>query len=169
MTYTWTTPSPLGDLRLLSDGRALTGVYMPSHMAAPAPPADARPDRGPFGAVLSQLEEYFAGERRDFDVVLAATGTEFQRRVWAALTAIPYGATVSYRDVAEAIGAPTAVRAVGLANGRNPISIIVPCHRVVGANGSLTGYGGGIANKRYLLDLERRVAGVSPTLLDQPV
>jgi methylated-DNA-[protein]-cysteine S-methyltransferase len=105
-----------------------------------------------------QLEAYFAGDLVDFDLATTASGTAFQQRVWAALREIPYGATVSYGELATAIGQPTAVRAVGLANGRNPISIVVPCHRVVGATGSLTGYGGGVERKRALLDLEARGA-----------
>lgn len=103
---------------------------------------------------MKQLGAYFAGELTEFDLELELVGTDFQRRVWAALQTIPYGQTASYGEIAERIGAPGAARAVGLANGHNPISIIVPCHRVVGATGSLTGYGGGIDRKRFLLDLE---------------
>ena len=102
-----------------------------------------------------QLEEYFAGKRKQFDLPLSLRGTEFQRQVWAALRDIPYGVTRSYGQIAQAVGRPKAVRAVGMANHRNPISIIVPCHRVVGADGSLTGYGGGLENKKFLLALER--------------
>ena len=109
-----------------------------------------------FDHVIAQLDEYFAGERTEFDVPLDPVGTEFQLRAWAALRRIPYGETRSYGEQARTIGAPAAVRAVGAANGRNPISIIVPCHRVVGSNGSLTGFGGGLDAKRYLLDLEAR-------------
>lgn len=164
-TYVHITPSPLGDLTLLGDGDSLTGLYMPSSKGAP-PAVDpaSRHDDGPFQEVVEQLDAYFAGQRRAFDVAVAASGTDFQQRVWGALRAIPYGQTCSYATVAAAIGSPKAVRAVGLANGRNPVSIIVPCHRVVGANGSLTGYGGGLHNKQLLLDLERRV-GSQPRLL----
>jgi methylated-DNA-[protein]-cysteine S-methyltransferase len=110
--------------------------------------------------VRDQLGEYFAGERTDFDLRLAASGNAFERRVWRALEEIPYGETVSYGEVARRIGRPDGARAVGLANGRNPISIVVPCHRVIGANGSLTGYGGGIERKRFLLDLEAGVGAL---------
>jgi methylated-DNA-[protein]-cysteine S-methyltransferase len=106
--------------------------------------------------VVEQLHAYFAGELRDFDLPLDMQGTEFQRRVWCELQNIPYGETRSYSYVANAIGAPKAVRAVGAANGRNPIPIIVPCHRVIGAAGSLVGYGGGLSMKKFLLDLEAR-------------
>ena len=164
--YVHELPSPLGRLTLLSDGHALTGVFMPSHKGGPLADPAWRRDRHVFSDAAAQLDAYFAGELQTFDVALAPAGTPFQQRVWAALREIPYGETRSYRDIAERIGAPKAVRAVGLANGRNPISVIVPCHRVVGANGSLTGYGGGLVNKQLLLDLERRVAG-SQTLLDQ--
>ena len=104
--------------------------------------------------MTAQLEEYFAGSRRTFAVDFALRGTPFQRRVWEELCRIPYGETISYAELARRIGRPTAVRAVGLANGANPIAIVVPCHRVIGANGTLTGYGGGLPTKRYLLDLE---------------
>lgn len=159
-TYATITDSPLGELTLLSDGTNLTGLYLPVHKGAPADTSTWQWDAGPFTHVVTQLREYFAGERQDFDVPLAGAGTPFQQKVWEALTTIPYGATATYRDIAIAIGSPKAVRAVGLANGRNPISVIVPCHRVVGANGSLTGYGGGLAAKQLLLDLESRVAGL---------
>ena len=106
---------------------------------------------------IEQLGQYFAGDRLDFDLPLAVAGTPFQQRVWAALREIPYGETESYGELANRIGSPGAPRAVGLANGRNPIGIIVPCHRVIGASGSLTGYGGGIERKRQLLDMEREV------------
>ncbi len=105
--------------------------------------------------MVDQLDEYFAGERTEFDVTLRLEGTEFQRRVWAGLLEIPYGETISYGELATRIGQPTASRAVGLANGRNPVGIIVPCHRVIGSTGALTGYGGGLDRKRALLDLER--------------
>lgn len=116
-------------------------------------------DPDAFPEVVEQLEAYFDGTLRSFDVQLDVEGTEFQRRVWDALVDIPYGETCTYGQLADAIGRPTAVRAVGLANGRNPVSIIVPCHRVIGADGSLTGYGGGIERKRILLDLERAGRG----------
>lgn len=123
------------------------------HQLAPAL-ADIAAEPSAFRDVADQLAAYFAGELTEFDLALDPSGTPFQLTVWAALRTIPYGQTRSYADIARQIGSPTASRAVGLANGRNPISIIVPCHRVIGANGSLTGYGGGIERKRALLDLE---------------
>ncbi|HEX6921451.1 MAG TPA: methylated-DNA--[protein]-cysteine S-methyltransferase [Actinomycetes bacterium] len=156
-TYWTTTDSPVGPLLLTSDGRALTRVLFD---ADPDPDWSAQPcellDRA-----VEQLREYFAGERTEFDLPLAPDGTPFQRRVWEALRTIPYAETISYRQLADRVGNPSASRAVGLANGRNPISLVVPCHRVIGADGSLTGYGGGLDRKRTLLDLERRVGGVA--------
>ena len=159
-TYATIIDSPLGELTLLSDGDRLVGLYLPMHKGAPPDTSSWQWDAGPFREAVAQLAQYFAGDRQDFDLPLGATGTPFQQQVWSALTTIPYGATATYRDIAVAIGSPKAVRAVGLANGRNPISIVVPCHRVVGTNGSLTGYGGGLAAKQHLLDLESRVAGL---------
>ncbi len=144
-------PSPIGEILLFGDREALAGLYMEPWSVDPA----WRRDDGAFAAAREQLDAYFAGERTEFDLPLAPNGTEFQRRVWAALREIPYGETTSYGALAARIGAPGAARAVGLANGRNPISIVVPCHRVVGASGSLIGYGGGLERKRALLDLER--------------
>jgi methylated-DNA-[protein]-cysteine S-methyltransferase len=122
------------------------------------------PDPTPFTEVIRQLKEYFAAQRTDFDLPLRLAGTPFQRSVWAALREIPFGQTMSYGQLAQRIGRPAAVRAVGLANGRNPIGIIVPCHRVVGATGALTGYGGGLERKQYLLELERHALGAQPAL-----
>jgi methylated-DNA-[protein]-cysteine S-methyltransferase len=119
-----------------------------------------------FPDAVAQLEAYFAGELTEFELDLHLAGTEFQRRVWSALLTIPYGQTRSYGEIAEQIGALGAFRAVGLANGRNPVGIIVPCHRVIGAGGSLTGYGGGIDKKRALLALEKSRMPASPTLFD---
>jgi methylated-DNA-[protein]-cysteine S-methyltransferase len=147
--------TPVGLLWLAADpDGALTHVLFDGE-PYPLPTAGARRATGPFRDVTVQLEEYFAGARRDFDVPLAPQGTGFQLAAWRALRDIPYGETRSYAAQARAIGRPDAVRAVGAANGRNPISIIVPCHRVVGADGSLTGYGGGIDRKRWLLEHER--------------
>lgn len=149
-----TITSPIGRLLLVGDERTLRGLYM---LDGPRPPAldpGWTEDAGPFAAVTTQLHEYFAGERTDFDVDVELVGTPFQRRVWSALRRIPYGQTISYGELALRIDQPSAVRAVGLANGRNPVSVIVPCHRVIGANGTLTGYGGGVERKRLLLDLE---------------
>lgn len=125
------------------------------------------PDDSAFPDAALQLEEYFAGERREFDLDLDPAGTTFQRRVWAALLTIPYGQTRSYGEIARQIEAPGASRAVGVANGHNPIGIIVPCHRVIGANGSMTGYGGGIERKKTLLALEKsHCSSPTPTLFD---
>ncbi|UFU07189.1 methylated-DNA--[protein]-cysteine S-methyltransferase [Ruania halotolerans] len=148
-------PSPIGDMVLLSDGESLTGLLYPGHTTVSLA-QDARPDPGSFSLAVAQLEEYFAGERTVFDIPINPRGTAFQRRCWDALLTIPYGTTRSYGEIAAIVGEPGAARAVGLANNRNPISIIVPCHRVIGADGSLTGYGGGMPAKRYLLDLESR-------------
>ena len=154
------TDSPLGPLTLVAAGGELAGLYMNGR--APDPVDAAGTADGADAAVLAQaarqLAEYFDGQRTAFDLALALAGTAFQRRVWDALRGIGYGETVSYGQLAGLIGQPTAARAVGLANGRNPVSIVVPCHRVVGSDGSLTGYGGGIANKERLLELERRVS-----------
>ncbi len=155
--------SPVGPLTLVAADGALVGLYMDEQRHRPRPetfgePA-ADPRAEPFASASSQLREYFDGERTDFDLPLALDGTVFQRRVWAALRAIPYGQTISYGQLADQIGQPAASRAVGLANGKNPVGIIVPCHRVVGADGGLTGYGGGIERKRYLLAHEQRASG----------
>jgi methylated-DNA-[protein]-cysteine S-methyltransferase len=147
--------SPVGFLTIAGDDDAITGVRMENHAHPPAHLDGWEPDPGAFPDVVDQLGAYFAGELTDFDVRLRLEGTDFQRRVWAGLLEIPYGETISYGELATRIGRPTAFRAVGLANGRNPVSIIVPCHRVIGAGGALTGYGGGLENKRTLLDLER--------------
>jgi methylated-DNA-[protein]-cysteine S-methyltransferase len=148
-------PSPIGTLTLVNTDGVLSGLYMTQHAGGPDREVfGARTNCG-FEATVEQLEQYFAGTRTEFTLPLAPRGTPFQRRVWDVLTTIPYGETRSYAQVAAAVGNPSAVRAVGLANGRNPISIVVPCHRVIGSDGSLTGYGGGLARKRFLLDLER--------------
>ena len=153
--------SPVGPLTLVADDGALTALYLdtPSSdtrgrpgaevLGPPGDPADE-----PFAAAADQLAAYFAGTLTEFSLPLEPAGTLFQRRVWAELQAIPYGETRSYGELARAIGNPAAVRAVGLANGRNPIAVVIPCHRVIGSDGSLTGYGGGLDRKRYLLDLE---------------
>ncbi len=149
-------PSPFGELLLIFNGDTLTGLYLPQHAGgpAPAPEPGSRRDDLAFRAVRDQLRAYFAGELRDFDIPFHLHGTEFQRLVWNELSRIPFGSTISYAEQARRIGRPGAARAVGAANGRNPISIIVPCHRVIGANGSLTGYGGGLDRKQWLLDHE---------------
>ncbi len=147
--YATTVDSPVGPLALTAtdiDGMALTGLHF-----GPGQTGDA----APFAAAVDQLEEFFAGGRTSFDLPLEPTGTDFQRRVWSALREIPYGETRTYAEIAVAVGAPTASRAVGAANGRNPIGIVVPCHRVIGADGSLTGFAGGLEAKRWLLAHER--------------
>ncbi len=155
--------SPVGPLTLVAEDRTLIRLHMDDQRHRPADATFGEPDATPFHDVIDQLTEYFAGQRRTFVLPMAAAGTPFQRAVWSALCDIPYGETLSYRGLAERIGNPAAVRAVGLANGRNPIGIIVPCHRVIGADGSLTGYGGGLERKRRLLDFEaRNVASGQP-------
>jgi methylated-DNA-[protein]-cysteine S-methyltransferase len=148
--------SPVGPLLLVGDSNALRRVSFESSKHAAPPPADWKQGKAPFAEVIRQLQAYFRGELRQFDLPLALKGTEFQRRVWNALREIPYGETISYLQLAERIGSPKAVRAVGLANGSNPIPIIVPCHRVIGSDGSLTGFGGGLSTKKKLLDLESK-------------
>ena len=145
---------------LTSDGAALSGLYMDSerHVRRLDGSWLESPRHEPLAAASAQLSEYFAGRRRNFDVPLAAAGTDFQRRVWNELTQIEFGTTLSYGALAQRLGNPGASRAVGLANGSNPISIIVPCHRVIGANGSLTGYGGGLERKQWLLQHEGAAA-----------
>jgi methylated-DNA-[protein]-cysteine S-methyltransferase len=150
-TYFTTLDTPVGELLLIGDGHALTGLYMTAQKYARDVQNDWRRAVQPFVTAVEQLRAYFAGELHAFDVPLAPHGTPFQRRVWRALRDIPFGSTESYGALARRIDAPGAARAVGLANGHNPIGIIVPCHRVIGANGSLTGYGGGIERKRWLL------------------
>ena len=157
--------SPIGELLLLGDGEALHGLYMQGGRK----PVKIRPEwerrDDAFAVARGQLDEYFGGSRTAFDLPLVLHGDAFQARVWAELQRIPYGETVSYGQVARAIGAPDAARAVGLANGQNPIAVVIPCHRVIGADGSLTGYGGGLERKRLLLELEQGVlplAGASP-------
>ncbi|WP_432190605.1 methylated-DNA--[protein]-cysteine S-methyltransferase [Streptomyces sp. Tue6028] len=146
--------SPLGQLTVVSEAGALVGLYFEGHKRGPSVEAlGARTDEG-FEEVRQQLTEYFAGERLEFDLPIAPQGNNFQRRVWALLAKIPYGETRSYGDLAKVLGDPAIAQAVGAANARNPISVIVPCHRVVAADGNLRGYAGGLDRKRYLLDLE---------------
>jgi methylated-DNA-[protein]-cysteine S-methyltransferase len=144
-------PSPVGDIQLRADehGR-LTGLYL-RH--------DGAGGDGPFDAAREQLDAYFAGELEAFDLPLAPHGTRFQQRVWEELTRIPYAETISYKELALRLGDQKLVRAVGLANGRNPLSIVIPCHRVIGSDGTLVGYGGGLDRKRWLLDHEAVASG----------
>ena len=165
MIHYRTIDSPIGPLALAGRGRVLTNLRM-VHQTHEPNRTGWLPDDRAFPHVVDQLGAYFAGERTDFDLELGLAGSEFQRRVWRALLTIPYGETRSYGQVAEQIGASGAARAVGLANGRNPIAIIVPCHRVIGASGSLTGYGGGLDRKRSLLELERRRQSATLSLFD---
>jgi methylated-DNA-[protein]-cysteine S-methyltransferase len=147
-----TLSTPVGELTLTADlDGALTGLYLPNH---PPDTHGWERDDALLEPARRQLTEYFAGERTEFDLPLRPEGAPFQKQVWDALLRIPYGETASYGEIAREIGHPTAFRAVGAANGQNPIAIIVPCHRVIGSNGSLTGYGGGLPTKRALLDLE---------------
>ncbi len=163
-TTTMTMSSPLGPLRLHARGEELIGVYLPDHDPPPPVQLEDAPERETPVLVrtAAQLREYFAGERTLFDLPLAPDGTGFQRLVWDALAQIPYGVTRSYGELARAIGRPAASRAVGTANARNPISIIVPCHRVIGASGALTGYAGGMEAKQWLLAHEQRYLGARP-------
>ena len=151
--------SPIQSLRLVSDGRSLIGLYMMSEKHYLIPQSDWLEDESvePFPETKQQLTTYFAGRLTKFDLPLQMQGTIFEQRVWEALKTIPYGKTISYGELAKQTGKPNASRAVGLANGRNPVSIIVPCHRVIGANGKLTGYGGGIERKQWLLKHERDI------------
>ncbi|MBX7456068.1 methylated-DNA--[protein]-cysteine S-methyltransferase [Mycolicibacterium sp. 3033] len=160
-----TMDSPVGTLTLAGRDGRLRHLRMTDQTYEPDRSNWLRDDEA-FGDAVAQLEEYFRGERQDFDLGLDLVGTAFQRRVWEALLTIPYGETRSYGEIARQIEAPGAFRAVGLANGHNPIGIIVPCHRVIGANGSLTGYGGGMERKKSLLGLERSHASALPTLFD---
>ena len=155
-------PSPIGPLTLVAEAGQLVALYLDAQRHRPDEDSFGSagdPGAAPFGAAARQLADYFAGRLTEFDLPLAPSGTDFQRRVWAALQTIPYGQTWSYTQLAEKIGRASAVRAVGLANGKNPISVVIPCHRVIGSDGSLTGYGGGLDRKRFLLDLESPGSG----------
>ena len=149
-------PSAVGDLLLAGDGECLQLIGFPEGKARTRHGADWQRTDAPFTEVIRQLKAYFAGDLQDFDVALAPQGTMFQQSVWQALTKIPYGSTCSYGAIAAAVGKPKASRAVGAANGQNPIPIIIPCHRVIGSTGKLTGFGGGLAAKQTLLALEQR-------------
>ncbi|HLK05819.1 MAG TPA: methylated-DNA--[protein]-cysteine S-methyltransferase [Candidatus Acidoferrum sp.] len=153
--YYTTMESPVGQLRLVAEELGLRTVWFVRGRKDEKPHVDWKEDAAFFVDVKRQLNAYFAGELKEFEIPLLMEGTEFQKRVWKALQTIPYGETMSYGEVAKKIGEPKAVRAVGAANGQNPIPIIVPCHRVIGSDGSLTGFGGGIENKKKLLELEK--------------
>ncbi|MBI2214330.1 MAG: methylated-DNA--[protein]-cysteine S-methyltransferase [Acidobacteria bacterium] len=152
MDYT-TMKSPLGTILIARNDAGITAIQFESERR-PSPPAEWNCDASALSDAVAQLREYFAGERRRFELPLAPGGTDFQRGVWSVLVEIPYGETRSYGEIAARIGAPSASRAVGAANGRNPIAIVIPCHRVIGTSGSLTGYAGGLEIKRALLELE---------------
>jgi methylated-DNA-[protein]-cysteine S-methyltransferase len=160
-TYYTIKPSPVDDLLLVSDGNALTGLSMEQTRNGRAVEASWKRDPGPFREVVRQLQAYFEGELQQFDLPILLRGTDFQQVVWAALQKLRFGERISYGELARRIGRPSASRAVGLANGRNPIGIIVPCHRVIGAGGSLTGYGGGLGRKQWLLEHEASFAAHS--------
>jgi methylated-DNA-[protein]-cysteine S-methyltransferase len=157
--------TPIGSLLLVGElddagGVRLSGIYMEQHRHGPSVDRSWAEDSRAFGDVARQLDEYFAGTRATFDLPLALAGTSFQRRVWAELTQISHGTTVTYGELARRVGHPGASRAVGAAVGRNPISIVIPCHRVVGSDGTLTGYAGGVGRKAFLLALERAPTAV---------
>jgi methylated-DNA-[protein]-cysteine S-methyltransferase len=147
--------SPIGALTLVATDGALSGLYMEEHLHMPDPATFGRRVDYGFQEAAGQLGEYFAGQRRRLTLRMRPEGSDFQRRVWQVVAAIPYGQTRTYGQLAEAVGRPDRIRAVGAANGRNPLAIVVPCHRVVAGDGGLTGYAGGLARKRFLLDLER--------------
>lgn len=155
--------SPVGTLTLVSTDGVLSGLYMAEYKHGPKREDFGERVRSGFEAAVSELREYFEGQRKRFSIPLFMEGTAFQKEVWKRLCDIPYGETRSYGQLAEAIGKPAACRAVGMANGHNPISIVVPCHRVIGSDGSLTGYGGGLERKKFLLKLEG--GSLSPQLL----
>ncbi|MEU4225859.1 methylated-DNA--[protein]-cysteine S-methyltransferase [Nonomuraea sp. NPDC026600] len=153
--------SPVGPLTLVAVGGTLAGLYMRRQRHRPPQETFGDPDPEPFTEVANQLQAYFDGRRTVFELPMVFAGTPFQQRVWSALRDIPYGETITYGQLADRIGQPTAARAVGLANGKNPIGIIVPCHRVIGSTGDLTGYGGGLATKQHLLSFERGAIGAA--------
>ena len=157
--------SPVGPLTITATGGLIYGLFMDSQRHAPPVDRSWVRDEAPFAEQTAQLDAYFAGSPVEFDVPLSLSGTEFQRRVWAELQEIPLGETISYGELARRLGTPGASRAVGLANGRNPVAIVVPCHRVIGANGRLTGYGGGLERKAWLLRHEAEICGGFPAPL----
>ncbi|MFJ1845198.1 MULTISPECIES: methylated-DNA--[protein]-cysteine S-methyltransferase [unclassified Streptomyces] len=170
-TYTSAAPrqhtvvdSPYGPLTLVATDGVLAGLYMTDQRHRPPEETFGEPDPRPFTETIRQLDAYYAGELREFDLPLHLDGTPFQCSVWEQLQLIPYGETRSYGELAELLGKPGASRAVGLANGKNPVSIIVPCHRVIGASGSLTGYGGGLDRKQRLLAFENGTQDDTPAL-----
>jgi methylated-DNA-[protein]-cysteine S-methyltransferase len=164
-TFFNTVSSPVGRLTLVGEGDDLVGLYFDKDPLVAKMRVRGVPDDGRLRPAATQLEEYFAGARTRFDLSLVPPGTAFQKKVWAALLRIPFGQTATYGEIARAVGRPDASRAVGGANHRNPIAVIIPCHRVIGADGSMTGYGGGLPRKRLLLDLEARVGAAGQRAL----
>ncbi len=162
-TYFDVVPSPIGDLYLTARDGAITGLHMGEPRGGEETTSKWTRDPRMLASARAQLEAYLAGELTEFNLALSSGGTPFQQKVWNELRRIPYGQTISYAELAERVGNPKAMRAVGAANGRNPIAIIVPCHRVIGANGSMTGFGGGIERKVWLLTHEKSRAGGSAT------
>jgi methylated-DNA-[protein]-cysteine S-methyltransferase len=154
MNYYLITPSPLGDVTIQANDDGLLGLWFEEHTTLPDVLGSLAPEHPILVEASKQLTSYFEGKVQSFDLPLAAEGTDFQKLVWRALCDIPFGESISYQELANRIGKPKAVRAVGAANGKNPISVIVPCHRVIGKSGTLTGYAGGIERKRKLLELE---------------
>ena len=154
--------TPLGPVLVQGCEGFVTGLFLPGHKGRPGPGASWQQSDAPFAGVRAQLAEYFAGARQQFDVPLRLGGTPFQQRVWRELLRVPFGGTITYAALAKRVGKPAGARAVGQANGRNPVSIIVPCHRVVGAGGKLTGYAGGTDKKQWLLTWERRATREDP-------
>lgn len=153
-TYYHYLDSPIGQLLLVGDGNVLTGLYMEAHKYGPLRRKDWIEDAAPFAEACDQLADYFAGKLQKFSIPFRLSGTVFQQQVWRGLCEIPFGKTLSYKGLADYLGAPKAVRAVGLANGKNPLSVIIPCHRVIGSDGRLVGYGGGLQRKQWLLSHE---------------
>ena len=163
LLWNWTMRSPVGQISLASDGERLCGLQLVAGSADSIAPSESKRDRAPFREVLVELSDYFDGSSKAFKSPIGLFGTAFQHRVWRDLLKIPYGSTISYAQLAARIGHPAAVRAVGAANGRNPISIIVPCHRVLGSGGQLTGYSGGVEGKRWLLGHESSTSSTTPS------
>lgn len=159
MTYRTMIPSPLGPILLTADDCGLSGIHFMEGKDSPTIPRNSIESPAPFAEAKRQLHAYFQGKLTSFDLPLSPHGTEFQRKVWRALSDIPYGTTISYGELAKRIGKPAAARAVGRANGCNPLPIVVPCHRVIGSDGRLVGYSSGLSIKEYLLNLEAKYAG----------
>ena len=154
MTYFTVMPCELGDVTIQTTDNGISGIWFETYKTMPEKLGERADDHPMLIQAVMQLQEYFAAKRQRFELPIDVQGTEFQKQVWQALTLIPYGKTSSYSQIAESIGNPKAVRAVGAANGKNPVSIVVPCHRVIGSNGKLTGYAGGTERKARLLKLE---------------